>query len=360
MARAAANKSAGIVQALDLLEGERPGTLPPTVVLFGPQRYLTGLVLRHLIGTGDGPGDLFAVELDSDGTEWAVVADQLHSGSLFGDDNKVVVLRDADDFVKKHRERLEEVASDAGRAVPLLLTVEAWPANTRLYRIVGEHGLQVSCNVPMTGTGKWDGPDTARVGKWLAGRAARTHGFQIAPDAARLVFELCDGEMGRADQELARLGLYVSEKETIDRARVQSLVGGWRSQTMFEAIDAAVEGQAAVALQLIDRLIQSGEHPLALFGQLAWSLRRYSQALRILDRNQSGGKGALAAALKQAGFSGFRGDLERAEPRMRRLGRARVSRLAAVLREIDRSLKGSHSRDDRGRLMLEKLVFWLA
>ena len=352
----------GTHNALDFL-ASGDVQLPATTALFGPQRYLQGLVLDHLIGTDQEKesAEHFAISLDASSCEWVDVADQLNCRSLFGDDNKIVILRDADEFVKKFRERLEVLLADRRPDdVPLVLVVGTWPATTRLYKLIDKSGLQIQCDVPVIKSGRSSSNDTGKLGKWLVARAAIVHGFKIETDAVRLLFELCEGDFGRADQELARIGLYSEGDKSMDRKQVQELVGGWRSQTMFEAIDAAVEGQAAIALQLVDRLLKSGEHPLALFGQLAWSLRRYSQAVRVLDRMPKGGKGAMRDALQQAGFRNFRGELERAEPRMRRMGRERVQQLSTVLLEIDRALKGSHSREDRGRLILEKLIFWLA
>jgi DNA polymerase III subunit delta len=349
----------GTANALDVLDSPRP-TLPGTVVLFGPQRYLQSLVLKYLTGDGSADGDPFVAGFEGDSAEWPVLADQLRSQSLFGGENKLVLVRDADDFVKRHRERLEDlVVTDTNRSVPLVLTVLAWPANTRLFKQIDKSGWQIACDLPQTGRG-WSGStDFARVGKWLAKRAAIEYQFRLDPDAGRLLIELCDEDLGRADQELARIAVSVAENETVDRQKLQSMVGGWRSQTIYEAIDAALEGQPAIALQLFDRLLRAGEEPFGLFAQLAWSLRRYAQAMRHLDRS-GGGKTAMRAALEQAGFKNFRSELDRAEPRMRRLGRPRVEKLSAVLLEIDRALKGSHSREDRGRLALEKLIFWLA
>lgn len=348
----------GTSNAFDFLESPRP-RLPATVVLFGPQRYLQSLAITHLTGDGSDPADPFVAGFEGDAVEWPILADQLRSQSLFGGENKLVAVRDADDFVKRHRERLEDLVADECRSVPLVLIVSAWPANTRLYKQVEKSGLQVACDLPKTGSGWSASTDLARVGKWLAQRAMTVHRFRLDADAGRLLIELCDEDLGRADQELARIGVSVAENESVDRTKLQSLVGGWRSQTVYEAIDAALEGQPAIALRLFDRLLQAGEEPFGLFAQLAWSLRRYSQAMRNLDRN-GGGKAAMRTALEQAGFKNFRGELDRAEPRMRRLGRPRVERLSAVLLEIDRALKGSHSREDRGRLALEKLIFWLA
>ncbi len=348
----------GTTNALEVLDSPRP-ELPGTVVLFGPQRYLQCLALKHLTGDGSAESDPFVVAFEGDSVEWPVLADQLRSQSLFGGESKLVLVRDADDFVKRHRERLEGLVTDTGRPVPLVLTVSAWPANTRLYKQIEKTGWQIACDLPQTGSGWSASTDFARVGKWLAKRATIVHQFRLDADAGRLLIELCGEDLGRADQELARIGVSVAENEAVDRQKLQSIVGGWRSQTIYEAIDAALEGQPAIALQLFDRLLHAGEEPFGLFAQLAWSLRRYSQAMRNLDRS-GGGKNAMRAALEQAGFKNFRGELERAEPRMRRLGRPRVEILSAVLLEIDRALKGSHSREDRGRLALEKLIFWLA
>lgn len=359
------------VNALDFLEQPLAG-LPVVVVVFGPQRYLQSLVIDRMTGvvrnresTDSGAGDeegAFAVTLDGARAGWVDLVDQLNSRSLFGDESKLVLLRDADDFIRNHREKLEDfLGGRKAGDVPLVIAPTSWAAGTRLYKQTVKTGWTIQCDLPTAPSTRSAGPDLARIGKWLMARAGSFHGFRIELDACRLLFELCDEEFGRADQELARLALYVSNNEVVDRKMVQSVVGGWRSQTMFEAIDAAVDGQAAHALQLIDRLLMAGEHPLSLFGQLAWSLRRYALALRILDRLPGGGKrGAMGTALQQAGFRSFRGELERAEPRMRRLGRGRVEQLSRVLLEIDRSLKGSHSHEERGRLALEKLVFWLA
>ena len=63
------------------------------------------------------------------------------------------------------------------------------------------------------------------------------------------------------------------------------MVGGWRTKSVWELADTAAEGNAAEALKQLDKILQSGEKPIAIFGQLSWALRRYAVATRMFEIN---------------------------------------------------------------------------
>ncbi len=175
------------------------------------------------------------------------------------------------------------------------------------------------------------------------------------------MIELTDCEFGRMDQELQKLALYADKNGKVDSKKIKQVVGGWRTRTMWEAIDAATEGDAAKALELLDQLIRSGEHPLALFGQMSWSLRRYATATEIVMRQlRSGRKADLPGAMKAAGFRAWGGELAASEQRIKQLGRRRAELMMDWLLEADLALKRSHSQEHRGRLVLEKLFVKMA
>jgi DNA polymerase-3 subunit delta len=112
----------------------------------------------------------------------------------------------------------------------------------------------------------------------------------------------------------------------------------------------------------LDRLLQSGEHPLALVGSIAWSLRRYAAATRIFQQaERRGEKMPLREALTQAGVRDWPfGAVAKAEERLKQLGRHRAGRMYRWLLELDLSLKGSHSPDTRARWALEQLILRMA
>ena len=125
---------------------------------------------------------------------------------------------------------------------------------------------------------------------------------------------------------------------------------------MWEIIDAATDGEGGKAIELMGQLFRSGEHPLGLFGQMSWSLRRYAVATEIVMRQmRSGRRPHLPDALKSAGFFAWNNELKLSEGRLRQLGSHRTGQMMDWLLDADLALKRSHSQADRGRLVLETL-----
>jgi DNA polymerase-3 subunit delta len=238
-----------------------------------------------------------------------------------------------------------------------VLVVSTWASNTRLYKQVDQSGLQIECRAPDRG-GRSKAIDTPRIEKWLIQWCEQRHAARLRPDAAKQLLELVGPEFGLLDQELAKLVLYIEPGGEISRQLVDDVVGGWRAKTIWEVVDAATEGNTAEALTQLDRLLQGGENPLALFGQLAWSLRRYAAATRCFERAEAqGGRISLDEALIQAGFPKWSPSvLDKSKQQLQQLGRRRAGSLFRWLLETDLALKGSHSSPPRARLALELLV----
>lgn len=334
--------------------------------LFGGERYLKTMAIKHLVtsfsgGSSDDDEEFSTARFDGSETDWADLMDELCTVSLFGGGGpKLVVLDNADDFVKRYREKLEDfVAKPRGNGT-LALVVGTWAKNTRLYKAIDKSGMQIHCDAPTKPRGK--NADQAKVAKWIVGRAKKVHGFKLAPAGADLIVELTDCDFGRMEQELCKLALYVEDGATeMKPEQVGKVVGGWRTRTMWNAIDAATEGNGAYALQLLDQLLKSGEHPLALFGQLSWSLRRYGEVFDLVEREQRTGRRLdMSGVLKKAGFRPWGGELDSAGSRIKRLGRRRAGELNQKLLAADLALKRTHAREERGRLVLEELFVWLS
>jgi len=243
----------------------------------------------------------------------------------------------------------------------LILEVDDWPANTRLYKALDQSGLQIECRPPQKKGKSKDIDEPAprevdcRLGpvapsSWTDERGcaafARSHWANV----------------GLLDQNLAKLALLVPPGGKASADDVQEIIGGWRGKSIFELADAAAAGETSAALTQLDRLLHAGEHPLAVIGSLSWSLRRYAAATRLYQQaERAGRKIPLREALTQAGFRDWPvGSIAAAEKRLQQLGRHRAGNLYRWLLELDLSLKGSHSPDDRARWELEQLLLRLA
>lgn len=352
------------IHVFDYLNTSPPVQAPPLCVVFGDEPFLKRLTLhslrRQVLGEGDTPAELFEGET----AQWRDVHDALATVALFGGGGRRLAIIDAaDKFVTEFRDKLEQYVERSQSRNVLVLDVGTWTSNTRLYKLTDQRGLQIDCRVPQKATsGKTKVIDEPPLLAWLAAWSQAQHGVKLAPKAARLLLDLVGHEVGLLDQQLAKLALFVPAGGQISPELVHEVVGGWQAKTVWEMLDAACDGNAAEALLQFDRLLQGVDHPIALFGQLSWSLRRFAAATRCYQRAERRGKRPpLREALSQGGFRDWpKGSLQRAEEQLKQLGRDRAGQLYRWLLEADLALKGSHSSPTRARFVLERLILRLA
>lgn len=351
---------------LDFLAAKENPRPAGVCVLFGDEPFLRRLALGHVrrLIVGDAADvPLTTHDCQERAPEWRDVADELATISLFGGGGpRLVVLEGADGWVSANRQRLEDYVAQPRRSGVLVLAVDDFPASTRLYKAVDKSGLAIDCRPPQRQHGKTKSLDEPAITRWIVGWGRTEHNVDLAGDAAQLLLELTGPSFGVLDQHLAKLALFVQPGQKVTAELVQEIVGGWRTKTTWDLVDAAAAGDAGEALEQLDRLLQSGEHPLALVGSISWSLRRYAAATRLFQQaERRGEKMPLREALSQAGVRDWpQGTLAAAESRLKQLGRNRGGRLYRWLLELDLSLKGSHSQGERARWALEQLVLRMA
>ncbi len=339
------------VEALDLLA--RPDKHPPlpVCVLLGDESYLKRQVLQRfrqqVLAGADAEFSL--TTLAGPTATLSTVLDELGTVALFGGGRRLVVIDQADDFVSRYRGQLEDyVHKPAGSGV-LVLDVASWPANTRLYKLLAEAGLQVECKFP----------SPARLLKWLAAHAHEAYQARLEPAAAEALVEIVEPELGLFDQDLAKLAALAGPGGTITAELVHSAVGGWRTRTTWDMLDAAAGGNAAQALVELDHLLAGGEVPISILAQIGSTLRRFAAAARaIVDAEAAGRRINLRQALEQAGCKPF--TLAKSESQLRQIGRVRASQLYRWLLEADLALKGTSSSPARSRIVLEQLLIRLS
>lgn len=272
--------------------------------------------------------------------EWRRVRDELSTVSMFGD-RRVVMVDDADEWVSEHRSSLEAYFDKPSRQSVFVLDVKTWRSNTRLAKKLANAGLELDCS-ELKG---------AALFQWLTSRAKSGYDKQMTRDAAGLMVELAGSGLSLLEQELAKVAAYVGEREKITVEDVRALVGGWKAETTWRMTDAVRDGQPAVALTALGKLLHSGEAPQKILGGVNYVFRKYARATELARDGAS-----LRGALQQAGV--FPRDIDSSERFLRRIGRPRAERIRARLVEADRNLKGG-SRVS-GRLQLEMLLLELS
>jgi DNA polymerase-3 subunit delta len=339
------------IDALDYLA--HPAKHPATNVcaLFGDEPFLKRqvlAVLKEQVLSGD-DAEFSVTVFDGREAPLVEVLDALATRALFGGGRHLVVVDEADDFVSENRAALEDYVASPRAASLLVLDVKQWPSTTRLAKAVAAGGLAVECKFPAP----------ARLAKWLAGWAKRRHAATLEPAAAEGLIESTEPDLGLLDQELAKLAALAGNDGAITPELVRQSVGGWRVQTAWEMLDAALAGDARTALVQLDRLLISGEVPIALLAQISSGLRRMAAAAQLVEQAERARRRvSLRQALEQAGVKPFL--IGKIESQMRTLGRQRAGKLYRWLLQADLALKGSSSAPARARLVLEELIVRLS
>ncbi len=338
-----------IFPAKDFLSSPPKGPPPPVCVLFGQEVFFKYQVLRVIRGQLGGPGieELAIDRFGGDQADWSQVAQALWTLPMFGPGVRLVLVEEADGFVSRFREPLEQYVAKPCQKTVLVLEVTSWPGNTRLAKAVASVGWTVDCN-PLR---------PAQIAGWLAVWARQSYQIRLEPEAAQLLVDWVGVELGLLDQELQKLALAVGPNGRVQPEHVHQYSASWRTKTVWEVLDAALAGNLPEALVHLDRLLLAGETPVGLFAQMSASLRRFAAAARrVLDAEAAGQRLSLREALRQAGVVPY--FLDKAEMQLRRLGRTRASRLYQWLLETDLALKGASALP--GRFVLETLLMQLA
>ncbi|MEM8943624.1 MAG: DNA polymerase III subunit delta [Planctomycetota bacterium] len=353
MAKSTANR----ISALRFLAKPTAQSLGPICVVVGDDAFLRHEVRLTL-------GRELCAEQDADITvcegpsaQLRDVLDALCERSLFGAEQRVVVVAEADPFVKQYREKLEDYVERPAADAVLILEAKTWPGNTRLAKATAKVGSTISCQVPQQGRELTE--FTKQLKDWLIQLARDEYETELQRAAVDLMLELLPTEVGVLAQEVGKLSLLAGDRAVIDVNLVKGNVGSWRTRRTWDMIDAAAAGRADDALQQLDRLLAAGEEPHALLPQMASTFRKFAAAARVFHQaEQTGRRISLRSALERTGMPPFK--LQAAEAQLKQIGRDRANHLYRWLLAADLELKGHNSAKDRARRVLETLVLRLA
>jgi DNA polymerase-3 subunit delta len=328
------------MDAKDFLADAR-GKLGSLYVVFGDEAFLKRLVIRTLLQQALGKeGDAQSVSTYAgDSTTFAEVFDDLDTVPFF-DPKRVVRVENADPFVTKYRGELEDRLTRLPETGLLILEVKSWASNTRLAKQI-DKSSSIECKTPRN----------QDLPAWCTQWCSAQYQKQLAPDAARLLTELVEPELGLLDQELLKLSIYVGKKPRIEFTDVDILVGNNRSQDIWKMFDAIGAGNVRDALAIVDRLLDQGEEPLRIVGAISFQLRKLAQATRLSAQGLT-----IGAAIARAGVPPF--GQRAAETQLRHLGRRRLDRLYDWLLQLNLDLRGNSPLPQR--TLLERFLLRLA
>jgi DNA polymerase-3 subunit delta len=246
--------------------------LKPVYALVGSDAFLQTQKLREVIAQL--PAGAQRIDVDGERAELADVLDELRSFAMFGG-AKVVVVASADAFLTRYREQLETYCDHPADSATLVLRLNSLPSNQRIYKIIAKKGEITKCAPPAD----------REIVPWIIGRAKGVHKLAITPAAAEMLKDLIGDDLGRMDNELAKLALQC-EGGKADVGEVQTSVAFQREQEMWNMTDEIAAGQATAALRRWRQLVQMDSS--AEFRAVTWLGIWLEKAIKALAMKKRG------------------------------------------------------------------------
>jgi len=254
-----------VIQAVYALVGEES---------FSRRQAVERIVNR---ATREDPGFLGATRVEGTTAELADVLDELQTLALLGG-RRVVIVDSADPFISQYRKQLEAYCGKPSQTGCLVLLCKSLPRNTRMYRIVAERGEIIDCS-PLK---------PRQIIPWIVQRGRDGYGKAVDAAAAGRLRELVGGDLAALDNELAKLAVYVGQREQVTGADVNALVGQHREEIVFRVTDAMSEGDAEAALKAWEQVLATDRAaPARAVAGLAWGVRRLLEAKEAVGRGES-------------------------------------------------------------------------
>jgi DNA polymerase-3 subunit delta len=322
-----------------LLEKSAKVEVKPVLIVAGKEYFLKSLVCEKLESfILPDSAEMARSIFDGETVDWPTVKDDLCTPP-FGSPIRFVLIKNADDFVTNYRDKLEKYLEKPSPCGVLVLEVSSWKSNTRLAK-----------QIPEAQTFMCEQKKAAALSSFLTSWCNQRYKKKLQSDAAQLLAEQVEPELGLMDQELAKLAVYVLDRDTITAKDVDELVSRNRSSTVWIMLDALAANQPAVAVSTFHRLIEQGEDPMGLFAGMTWQLRKMAQTHRLLQDGMS-----LQGAVGQAGLPPFKA--QSVQQHLKLLA-GRSDKLADWLMQAEVALKSSGQLTPAA--IVERLLLQLA
>ena len=299
--------------------------LRPAYLIAGPEALVVLEAADAVRATAreQGIGDREVFDIEGKDPDWDSVAAAFQAPGLFATRRVVEIRMPTGKPSKDGAEILVDFCANPPPDVVLLVTCADWSKS---------HG------------GKWS-EAIARIGhqvvawavkphelpEWIE-RRLRARGLRADRDAVQRLAERVEGNLLAAAQEIDKLAL-LADGETLDLAKMESLVSDSARFDVFRLVDAAMNGQVAQVSRMLHGLRSEGEAVPALLGMVAMELQRAAQLARVQARGgnvQAEFKALRIWDSKQAAYT-------RA---LKRHDAARWERFAAEAGRVDRIAKG--------------------
>jgi DNA polymerase-3 subunit delta len=278
----------------------RAGRVKPLYFLYGPEEFMRREFLRELMNAVLPAGDrtfnldiLYGDEFDAQTFD-----DRVQAFPLFAA-RRLVVLRNFDALSPSLRERVIERAQALPDGLVLVIESAQEKLETVAHKKLAEAASRTGAAVAFA---PLDEPETLE--RVLA--RFRREECKVDPDALDLLIESVGTALIDLSNEVDKLVLAAGETKHVTREMVESVVGKYRTVSLFSLLDAAGSSAPATVLPRLATLLESGEEPVFIVAMLLRRVVSLMEVQRVLaERGRSASNERALASMIAATQSPF-------------------------------------------------------
>ncbi len=271
--------------------------------------------------------------VDGDTADWLEIHQSIEGISLFGGEEKMVVIRSVGDN-KDNAQKLAEALEHISDTTELIVVDSSIDKRSALYKALKKRGAVTECN----------NLDEGRLVSWVQERA-KLHGGSIDSAAARLLVEYTGADQTKLNNEIDKL---INFDTTISEDSIRELVEPRLSETIFQLLDAMLAGQAEKGVKIYDGLRYNQMQPIYILTMIAWQLH----SLLLV---KSAGKKSDAEIAKEAAMSPF--VIRKARAATRNLNWTQLKKIFKLTAEADMKIKTTKVDSDQ---LLQTLIIQIS
>ncbi len=233
------------------------------------EKLLDSLIEQSQRATG-----LFNVDPNS--VSISEVLDELRTAP-FLTGKRVVVIKQADDFISENREFLEPYFESPCKTGTLVMTVSSWKSNTKLAKKLTGIGELINVEPPKRG----------ELPVQLIAYANDIYGKKISRTATELLIDISGDEISRLYSEIDKLAIFADKEKNITEKHIESLIGHNRMFNVFSVIDSIIAGNSAEAIERLRGMFaddKSAEYTVV--GAFAFHFRRMFNAKVLTGKGE--------------------------------------------------------------------------
>lgn len=323
----------------DLLKEIEKGRYESVYLFVGEEEFLKEEALRQITQALIDPSvKEFNYDLLYGGETDAVTVVDIAASYPMMAERRLVIFRDIHHCSPKDRKVLLSYVANPVQTTCLVLAGPKVDMRKGFYRELSKAATTVQF---------WPLFDN-QIPAWIRKRV-QEQGKQISSDALRILQNFVGTNLREMANEIDKLGIYLYERETIEKRDVETVVGATKVNSVFDLADSVAERKLTDSFQILHSLLEAGESGVGIVWILA---RRFFTLAKVyqLKKNQTSAEEIARKAkirpflvssyLRQSGY----------------LLPVELERAFQLLLEADMNLKSSYQNP---KLILELLVYRL-